>query len=231
MLQENLFAGLAILDRLLFEQKNEKVSRTSVRGTVVGNAKIVSYDDILEAQRSREAEVVYQKWPATGRPSHRDYNNGDGQGTAPRLRLWDCRVSVLSYIFFVTITPAYAIALRSLLCLGLLALSLNLDSTSVARVIRSSPYFYFAPDLSLLASQGHLSTVLCALACVSPTTWIEKDRQKASARKSVLKIRRLILKKFQPFLGCYATRVIVVKYPFLNLHDIPHHLQSCRMLT
>ncbi|EXJ73897.1 uncharacterized protein A1O5_02191 [Cladophialophora psammophila CBS 110553] len=43
---ERLFAILGEENRLLFEQNNEKVSRTSIKCTVVGNAKIMSYDDI-----------------------------------------------------------------------------------------------------------------------------------------------------------------------------------------
>jgi hypothetical protein len=55
---ERLFAERALLseeNRMLFDQNNEKVSRTSIKPTVVGTAKIMSYDDILEAQRKREA--------------------------------------------------------------------------------------------------------------------------------------------------------------------------------
>ncbi|KAL6240355.1 hypothetical protein RBB50_012725 [Rhinocladiella similis] len=43
-------------NRMLFDQNNEKVSRTSIKPTVVGTAKIMGYDDVLEAHRKREAK-------------------------------------------------------------------------------------------------------------------------------------------------------------------------------
>ena len=46
---------------MLFEQNNEKVSRASIRSTVVGNAKVMSYDDIVEAQRRREVKGIASK--------------------------------------------------------------------------------------------------------------------------------------------------------------------------
>jgi len=50
---EKVFVDRALLfdeNKLLFEQNNEKAMRDSTRGTVVGKAKVMSYDDILEAQ-------------------------------------------------------------------------------------------------------------------------------------------------------------------------------------
>jgi hypothetical protein len=61
---ENAFAERAILldeNMLLFEQNNEKTTRTSVKATVVGTAKVLSYEDIVEAQQKRDlkdAETV-----------------------------------------------------------------------------------------------------------------------------------------------------------------------------
>lgn len=61
---ENAFADRAILldeNLLLFEQNNEKTTRTSIKATVVGTAKVLSYEDIVEAQRKpdiKEAEAV-----------------------------------------------------------------------------------------------------------------------------------------------------------------------------
>jgi hypothetical protein len=61
---ENAFAERAILldeNLLLFEQNNEKTARTSVKATVVGTAKVMSYEDIIEAQQKRDmkdAETV-----------------------------------------------------------------------------------------------------------------------------------------------------------------------------
>jgi hypothetical protein len=61
---ENAFAERAILldeNLLLFEQNNEKTTRTSMKATVVGTAKVMSYEDIVEAQQKRnmkDAETV-----------------------------------------------------------------------------------------------------------------------------------------------------------------------------
>src|SRR5580700_9208545 len=46
---------------LLFEQNNEKTTRTSIKATVVGTVKVLSYEDIIEAQQKhdiKEAEAV-----------------------------------------------------------------------------------------------------------------------------------------------------------------------------
>jgi hypothetical protein len=54
---ENAFADRAILldeNMLLFEQNNEKTTRTSIKATVVGTAKVMSYEDIVEAQQKRD---------------------------------------------------------------------------------------------------------------------------------------------------------------------------------
>jgi len=53
----NAFADRAILldkNLLLFEQNNEKNTRTSIKATVVGTAKVLSYEDIIEAQQKRD---------------------------------------------------------------------------------------------------------------------------------------------------------------------------------
>ncbi|KAJ5240569.1 uncharacterized protein N7469_002160 [Penicillium citrinum] len=54
---EQVFAERTLLleeNRILFEQNNEKTSRQSSGQTVVGHAKVMSYDDIVEAQRRRD---------------------------------------------------------------------------------------------------------------------------------------------------------------------------------
>jgi hypothetical protein len=54
---ENAFADRAILldeNLLLFEQNNEKTTRKSMRATVVGSARVMSYEDICEAQKQRD---------------------------------------------------------------------------------------------------------------------------------------------------------------------------------
>jgi hypothetical protein len=44
-------------NRLLFEQNNEKTTRQSVKSTMPGNARIMTYDDIVEAEQKRAAKV------------------------------------------------------------------------------------------------------------------------------------------------------------------------------
>lgn len=54
---ENAFADQAILldeNLLLFEQNNEKATRKSIKATVVGSARVMSYEDIVEAQKQRD---------------------------------------------------------------------------------------------------------------------------------------------------------------------------------
>ena len=61
---ENAFADRVILldeNLLLFEQNNEKTARKSIKATIVGTAKVLSYEDIVEAQQKRvmkEAEAI-----------------------------------------------------------------------------------------------------------------------------------------------------------------------------
>ena len=55
------FAECALLldeNRLLFEQNNESNCCKSVRCTKVGNAKVISYSDIVEAQAKYDAKEV-----------------------------------------------------------------------------------------------------------------------------------------------------------------------------
>ena len=56
---QNSFAECALLldeNRLLFEQNNESESRKSVRSTVVGKAKVMSYEDIIQAKLKRDVK-------------------------------------------------------------------------------------------------------------------------------------------------------------------------------
>jgi hypothetical protein len=49
---EKAFADRAILldeNKLLFEQNNEKITRLSIRSTITGTAKVMTYDDIIKA--------------------------------------------------------------------------------------------------------------------------------------------------------------------------------------
>ena len=43
---------------MLFEQNNEKITCTSIKATVVGTAKVLSYEDIVEAQQKRDIKDV-----------------------------------------------------------------------------------------------------------------------------------------------------------------------------
>jgi hypothetical protein len=43
---------------LLFEQNNEKNTHTSIKATVVGTAKVLSYEDIVETQQKRDIKEV-----------------------------------------------------------------------------------------------------------------------------------------------------------------------------
>ena len=56
---EKAFAQCALLhdeNKLLFEQNNEAKSRVAAKSTVVGKAKVMSYEDIVNAQRKRDAK-------------------------------------------------------------------------------------------------------------------------------------------------------------------------------
>ncbi|KAJ5100120.1 hypothetical protein N7532_007121 [Penicillium argentinense] len=60
---EKVFAERALFleeNRILFEQNNEKTSRQSRGQTVIGHAKVMSYDDIVEAQKKRDMAVAKQ---------------------------------------------------------------------------------------------------------------------------------------------------------------------------
>jgi hypothetical protein len=53
---------------LLFQQNNEKTTRTSIKATIEGTAKVSSYEDIVEAQQKRdmkEAEAIAVRGPRT----------------------------------------------------------------------------------------------------------------------------------------------------------------------
>jgi hypothetical protein len=72
---EKAFADRALLldeNRLLFEQNNEKTTRLSIRSTVTGNAKVMTYDDIVEAQRKRDVKAAIT--PGAKRGSRKQQN-------------------------------------------------------------------------------------------------------------------------------------------------------------
>lgn len=58
---EKVFAERALLlekNRILFEQNNKKTCRQSSGLTVVGHTKVMSYEDIAEAQKKRDMMVT-----------------------------------------------------------------------------------------------------------------------------------------------------------------------------
>lgn len=60
---EAVFAERALLleeNRILFKQNNEKTCRQSSGLTVIGHAKVMSYEDIVEAQKKRDMTVAKQ---------------------------------------------------------------------------------------------------------------------------------------------------------------------------
>jgi hypothetical protein len=62
---------------LLFEQNNERNIRKSIKATAVGSAKVLSYEDIVEAQRQRdmkEANANTVRGRGRGRPKRKSPN-------------------------------------------------------------------------------------------------------------------------------------------------------------
>ena len=79
------FAECALLldeNRLLFEQNNESNCRKSVRSTKVGEAKVMSYDDIVEAQAKRDAkEATVQEGKRGAKRKGVNLNKGPAKKT------------------------------------------------------------------------------------------------------------------------------------------------------
>jgi hypothetical protein len=81
---EKAFADRAILldeNKLLFEQNNEKTTRSSTRSTVPGNARIMTYDDIVEAQRKRDVKEALPTGTKKGSRKRQKYGTGDQNGS------------------------------------------------------------------------------------------------------------------------------------------------------
>jgi hypothetical protein len=71
---KSAFADRAILldeNLLLFEQNNEKTTRRSTWATVVGSARVMSYEDIVEAQKQRDIKEAAAE-VTRGRRSNRN---------------------------------------------------------------------------------------------------------------------------------------------------------------
>jgi hypothetical protein len=79
------FAECALLldeNRVLFEQNNESNCRKSVRSTKVGEAKVMSYDDIVEAQAKRDAkEATVQEGKRGAKRKGVNLNKGPAKKT------------------------------------------------------------------------------------------------------------------------------------------------------
>jgi hypothetical protein len=77
---EKAFADRTILldeNRLLFEQNTEKTTRQSVKSTMPGNARIMTYDDIVKAEQKRAAKVgVAGGKRGRGRPKSSNTHEG-----------------------------------------------------------------------------------------------------------------------------------------------------------
>jgi hypothetical protein len=61
---ENAFANQAILldkNLLLFEQNNKKTTHKSIKATIVDGAQVISYEDIVEAQRQHDIKKAAAK--------------------------------------------------------------------------------------------------------------------------------------------------------------------------
>jgi hypothetical protein len=90
-----VFAERALLleeNRVLFEQNNEKTCRQSSGTTVVGHAKVMSYEDIIEAQKKRDATATKQGSTRKKRPNIRDelFSKSEEQRKAEQeIRAWN----------------------------------------------------------------------------------------------------------------------------------------------
>ena len=60
-------AVLSAENQWLMEQNNEKTSRASIRSTVVGGPKVMTYEDIVERQQSRETAGARNSGVTKGR--------------------------------------------------------------------------------------------------------------------------------------------------------------------
>jgi DDE superfamily endonuclease len=96
---EKAFADRTILldeNRLLFEQNNEKTSRQSARSTVIGKARVMSYEDIVHAERKRAAKQ--EVTPGAIRSSRRPQNSkpeGRKRSRADELELGKREIKAL----------------------------------------------------------------------------------------------------------------------------------------
>lgn len=102
---EKAFADRAILldeNQLLFEQNNEKTTRLSIRSTVVGSTKVMSYDDIIEAQRKRDLkDAPVAKRPHGGHQPRRATTRKGERSQAEELEDAGREIQALGWTGFV----------------------------------------------------------------------------------------------------------------------------------
>jgi len=87
------FAECALLldeNRLLFQQNNERDCRQSTRSTVVGKAKVMSYEDIVEAQAERDAKEASV---VKGKPGRKRKSSAPMAAQAKRTRRSEVEVA------------------------------------------------------------------------------------------------------------------------------------------
>jgi hypothetical protein len=92
---ENVFADRAILldeNLLLFEQNNERNTRKSIKATAVGSAKVMSYEDIVEAQKQRDMKEA-NTGPIPGRGRGRPKQGSPTQVLGKRSRSKEVEVA------------------------------------------------------------------------------------------------------------------------------------------
>ena len=71
---EKVFTDRAILldENKLFEQSNEKTTRSLIRSTITGTAKFMTYEDIVEAQRKRDVKEATTAGARTPGPNRQN---------------------------------------------------------------------------------------------------------------------------------------------------------------
>jgi hypothetical protein len=92
---ENVFADRAILldeNLLFFEQNNKRNTRKSIKATAVSSAKVMSYKDIVEAQKQRDIKEA-NTGPVPGRGRGRPKRKSPAQVLGKRSRSKEVEVA------------------------------------------------------------------------------------------------------------------------------------------
>jgi hypothetical protein len=90
---QNLFAERALLvdeNQLLFKLNKESKTRKSTRSTVIGKAKVMNYEDIIEAKAKRDAKEAAV---AKGKPGRKRKASAQVKGPAKRARKSELEVA------------------------------------------------------------------------------------------------------------------------------------------